>query len=83
MWRKRDWRHRSTSKRRKLVQALSSGHDSFRLQSTSRARQIYYFFADFWRSTPHPIAQVCLLYIFSHTRVHVCYRIKHLTRHHS
>ena len=58
MWHKGDWRHRPSSKRRKLVQALSDGQDSFRFQSTGRARQIYHFFADFWRSTPHPFAQV-------------------------
>lgn len=60
MWEKRNWRHRSTSKRRKLVTALAGGQDSFRMQSTSRARQLYLFFADFWRATPHPIAQVCI-----------------------
>eukprot|EP00752_Nemacystus_decipiens_P011975 g10615.t1 len=61
MWIKRDWRHAPTSKRRKLVQALYDGQDSFRLQSESRGRQIYNFFADFWRSTPHPFAQMVFL----------------------
>lgn len=55
------WRDRSSSKRRKFVSVLSMSQDSFRAQSIGRARQCYHFFADFWESTPHPIAQMSLV----------------------
>ena len=34
---------------------------SFRTQDISRARQLCNFFADFWESTPHPLAQMILV----------------------
>ena len=56
-----DWRSRPNSKRRKLVAAIANAEGSLRSNSIGRARECYYFFTDFWASTPHPIAQMTLV----------------------
>ena len=40
-------------------------HSPFTAESTSRGREFYNFFADFWQSTPHPWAQMGLVMVWS------------------
>ncbi|CBN74200.1 conserved unknown protein [Ectocarpus siliculosus] len=44
---------------------MSGGQGSFRVESASHARQLHDFFAVFWRSTPHPFAQMTMLLLSS------------------
>lgn len=55
----RHWRDRPTSRRRKVLASLSV--DEVFDERSGRMRECYSFFADFWSSTPHPVAQMVLV----------------------
>lgn len=53
------WRDRPTSRRRKILSSLSV--DEVFDERSGRMKECYEFFADFWESTPHPLAQMFLV----------------------
>ncbi|CAM9468370.1 unnamed protein product [Scytosiphon promiscuus] len=60
--REQDDEQRSGRKRRTILSLISSSDQhNFPVQNGSRVLQLYFFFADFWQSTPHPFGQLSFL----------------------